>query len=258
MRFASRICRRPFGCAKSSSRKTPPTPKLRRSIALNLLKIGGLADPHRPETSAGIRRGVTILEALSAADPDDASARRTVGWGYYQLGNSLLAGGDLQGALASRRQAFAIRQQFARNDPQNAQARFDLAVAHTDVAESLTSIGQPRPALAEARQGLAIFQQLAAADPSNAIYARDIALCEEKLGDACARAGADPVAPAAQRIQDWTDARRWYQESEAIYTRLGKDGGLTSIDAGRPGELAAQRAACDRALTQLQAGSASP
>ena len=226
--------------------------KLQRSIALNLLKIGGVTDPRRPEASASIRRGVAMLEALAAADPNDARARRAVGWGYYQLGNTLFAGGDFAGALASRRKAFAIRQQVSANDPQNAQAQFDLGVAYTDLAETLTAMGHPTEAVEEGRLGLAIFQELATADPSNAIYSRNVALCEEKLGDAFARSGADSGTPNALRIQSWSDARDWYDKSGQIFLLLREHGTLTPTDTAKPNELSARCAECERAVEELK------
>jgi tetratricopeptide (TPR) repeat protein len=199
-----------------------------------------------------------MLEKLAAADPNDGRALRAVGWGYYQLGNTLFAGSDLAGALESRRKAFAIREQFAARDPQNAQARFDLAVAHTDLAESLTSLGQPQPAVGQAQQGLKIFQELAAADPSNAIYSRNVALCEEKLADSYARSGADAVASEAQRLQAWQKARDWYDKSGELFLDLRTHGTLTSIDADKPKELATERAICEQALAQLRSVLPSP
>jgi len=234
-------------------RKNPASAKLQRSVALSLLKVGAVSDPQRPEAAAAIRRAVAMLEKLAGADPNDGRARRAVGFAYYQLGNTLFAAGDFPGALESRRKAFAIRKEFAANDPQNAQARFDLAVAYTDVAEALTVTGQPALAVEQARQGLAIIEELAAADPSNAIYSRNVALCQEKLGDAWARSGAESGAPAGQRIRAWSEARDWYKKSDEIFSDLRARGTLTPTDADKPQELALRGADCNRAIGQLTA-----
>ena len=234
-------------------RKDPANAKLQRSVALSLLKVGSVTDPHRPEAAAAIRRAVVMLEKLAAADPNDGHARRAVGFAYYQLGNTLFAAGDYPGALESRRKAFAIREEFAANDPQNAQARFDLAVACTDLAEALTATGDPAPAVEKAHQGLAIFEALSAADPSNAIYLRNAALCEEKLGDACARSGEEIAAPVARRVQIWAEARGWYGKSGEIFTDLRARGTLTPTDAGKPQELSRRSTECDHAIGQLTA-----
>ena len=108
--------------------------KLRRSVGLTLLKVGGANDAKKPESVENIKHGIAMLETLSAEYPDNQRARREVGYGYYQLGNTLVEAGDYSSALESRRKAFAIRQEIAVQDPKNAQAIFDLAVAHADVS----------------------------------------------------------------------------------------------------------------------------
>ncbi len=224
---------------------------LQRSVALSLMKVGGASDPHQPRAGAAIRRGIAMLEWLAAADPNNSRARREVGWGYYQLGNTLGAGDDPAGALASRRKAFAIREKFATDDPQNAQASFDLGVAHADLAESFTANGDPAQAVVHGRQGFEIFTALAAADPSNAVYARNVALCAEKLGDAFARSGAEAGAPVAQRISAWSEARGWYGRARDIFTNLRARGTLAPADVDQPQRFAQRAADCDRALQQL-------
>lgn len=144
--------------------------KLRRGLALILMKLGGASDPHQAEAIAAIRRGVATLESLAADDPNYGRARREVGWGYYQLGGVLMAGGDYADALDSRQKALAIREKFSAADPQNAQASFDLAGAHVDLAEALTAKGDPVRAVEEARKGITILTTLLTADPTNVIY----------------------------------------------------------------------------------------
>lgn len=238
--------------------KDPANAKLQRSVALSLLKVGAVSDPHRPEAASAIRRSVGMLETLAAADPNDGRARRAVGFAYYQLGNTLFSAGDYPGALEVRRKAFTIREQFAASDLQNAQARFDLAVARVDLAESLTFTGQPRSAVEEASKGLAIFEELVAADPGNAIYSRNVALCEEKLGDACARLGADVTESTKQRIQAWAEARDWYEKAGETFGALRERGTLTPTDATKPDELIRRKGDCEQASNRLSVGQDSP
>ena len=225
--------------------------KLRRSVALTLMKVGGVSDPHRPEAAAASRRGVAMLEAVAAADPNNSRARREVGWSYYQLANTLSASGDLAGALASRQKAFSIREKIAADDPQNAQARFDLGVAHADLAESFTAAGDANRAVEHGREGVKIFMALAAADPTNAVYARNVALCAEKLGDAFARSGAEADAPIAQRSSAWSEARGWFERAREIFSTLRANGTLAPADADQPQRFALRAADCDRALKEL-------
>ena len=232
--------------------------KLRRGLALILMKLGGASDPHQPEAIAAIRRGVATLESLAAADPNNGRARREVGWGYYQLGGVLMAGGDYADALDSRQKALAIREKFSAADPQNAQASFDLAGAHVDLAEALTAKGDPVRTVEEARKGITILTTLSTADPTNVIYSRNLAVYDEKLGDAFARSGADTSAPAAERIRAWSGARETYKKAGEIFSNLRDHGTLPPVDADQPQKFAKRTSDCQRAIKQLTPVNNSP
>jgi tetratricopeptide (TPR) repeat protein len=181
-----------------------------------------------------------------------------VGWGYYQLGGVLMAGGDYADALDSRQKALAIREKFSTADPQNAQASFDLAGAHVDLAEALTANGDPVRAVEEARKGITILTTLLTADPTNVIYSRNLAVYEEKLGDACARSGADKNAPTVERIRAWSDARETYKKAGQIFSNLRDHGTLPPADAALPQKLATRTSDCQQAIKQLTPANNSP
>jgi serine/threonine protein kinase len=225
--------------------------KLRRGLALILMKLGGASDPHQPEAIAAIRRGVATLESLAAADPNNGRARREVGWGYYQLGDVLMAGGDYADALDSRQKALAIREKFSAADPQNAQASFDLAGAHVDLAEALTAKGDPVRAVEEARKGITLLTTLLTADPTNVIYSRNLAVYEEKLGDAFARSGADTSVTAAERLRAWSGARETYKKAGEIFSNLRDHGTLSPADTDQPQKFAKRTSDCQQAIKQL-------
>ncbi len=227
--------------------------KLRRGLAVILMKLGGASDPHQPEAIAAIRRGVATLESLAAIDPNNGRARREVAWGYKQLGTTQVAAEDYPGAVDSLQKSLAIKESFAVADPQNAQASFDLAGGHVDLAEALTGRGDPVPAVAHARQAITITTALLNADPTNAIYSRNLAIYEEKLGDACARSGADENTPTAQRIRAWSDARETYKKAGEIFSNLRDHGTLPPADADQPQKFTARTADCQRAIEQLTA-----
>ncbi len=231
--------------------------KRKRAVAINLMKIGGASDPHQPEAIASLRKGVTVLESLAAADPNNGRARREVGWGYKQLGTTQVAGEDYSGAVESLQKSLAIRESFAAADPQNAQAKFDLASGHVDLAEALTAIGDPLPAVGHAREAITIVTALLSADPTNAIYSRDLAIYEERLGDAFARSGGDNNAPAAERTRAWSEARGTYEKAGRIFSTLRDSGTLPPADADQPKKLSMRVADCQRAIDQLASASKS-
>lgn len=226
--------------------------KLRRSVGLTLLKVGGANDAKNPESVENIRHGIDMLEALSTEYPDNQRARREVGYGYYQLGNTLVEAGDYSLALESRRKAFAIRQEIAAQDPKNAQALFDLAVAHADVSEALTATGSIPEALDHARNALSILRQLSAADPINAVYSRNIGLCYEKLGTALENLGADDKRVPAQRVADWTEARNWFEKAFRLFSELRGRGTLMPADSGQASKFERKIRECDDAIFRLK------
>ncbi|HEY2713852.1 MAG TPA: protein kinase [Chthoniobacterales bacterium] len=238
-------------------RQDSSSAKRKRPVAINLMKIGGASDPHQPAAIASLRQGVTVLESLAAADPNNGRARREVGWGYKQLGTTQVAAGDYSGAVESLQKSLAIRESFAAADPQNAQARFDLASAHVDLAEALTAKGDPVPAVENARQAITIVTALLSADPTNAIYSRNLAIYEERLGDAFARSGGDTKAPAAERTRAWSEALGTYKKAGQIFSTLRDSGTLPPADADEPKKFAARVADCQRAIDQLTSASTS-
>jgi eukaryotic-like serine/threonine-protein kinase len=236
-------------------RQDSSSAKRKRAVAINLMKIGGALDPHQPESIAALRKGVATLESLAAVDPNNARARREVGWGYKQLGTTQVAAEDYPGAVESLQKSLALKENSAAADPQNAQASFDLSSGHVDLAEALTAMGDMAQAVEEARKGIAILTALSAADPTNAVYSRNLAVYEEKLGDAFARSGADAHTPTAQRTHAWTDARTAYEKAGTIFSNLRDLGTLPPADAGLPQKFTTLTASCQQAIDQLTAES---
>ncbi len=230
----------------------PNDMKLRRSIALNFLKMGGAADPKDPQAADNVRRGIAILEKFAAEDPNNERSYREVGYGYYQLGQVEFAAGNFSGALDSRRKAFTIREKVAEQDPKNVQARFDLGVAHGDLAEALAATGEYSQALGHAQQALSTLQGLAAADPTNAVYQRNVGLCYEKFGETYEKLGADQKHPPSQRLKDWADARTWYRKGVELFSKLRDRGTLMPADSEQPQEFSAKIQECDDAIAQLK------
>jgi eukaryotic-like serine/threonine-protein kinase len=230
----------------------PSDPKLRRSVAVTLLKIGAADDAKKASAVESIKRGIAVLEKLSAENPDNERARRDVGFGYYQLGNTLMGAADYPAALESRRQAFAIRQEIAGKDPKNAQALFDLADAHGDLSEALTATGAAVEALDQSRQALLILQQLSAADPTNAVYLRNIGLCYESSAQALSHLAADETRSKTERIKDWNEARSWFEKALDLFSELRHRGTLMPADSGQAARFAAKIRECDSAIAELK------
>jgi tetratricopeptide (TPR) repeat protein len=233
--------------------------KRQRAVAINLMKIGDVSDPHDPDAILSMRKGVVIFESLAAADPNNGRARREVGWGYYKLGGMLIAAEDYPGAVDSLQKSVAIREKSAVADPQNAQASFDLASTCVDLADALSTTGDTAQAVTQARRGIAIVTALLAADPTNAIYSRNLATYHNKLGDVFARSGADKNAAVTERLRAWSEARSSYEKAHEIFSDLQAHGTLPPADAAeQPKEFARRMSDCQEAIKRLAAANSSP
>jgi eukaryotic-like serine/threonine-protein kinase len=233
-------------------REKPSDPKLRRSVGLNFLKVGAADDPKKADAVENIKRGIVMLEALWAENPDNERAHREVGFGYYQLGNTLMEAGDYSAALESRRKAFAVRQEIAARDPKNAQASFDLAVAHADLSEALTETGSGSEAIDHAEHSLSILQQLSTGDPTNVVYSRNIGLCYEKFAAALTHLGSDKTRLPEKRIKDWSEARSWLEKALRIFSELRDRGTLMPADSEKPQQLRKKIQECDYTVASLK------
>jgi tetratricopeptide (TPR) repeat protein len=230
----------------------PSDLKLRRSVGLTLLKVGGASTAKKVGSLENIKHGIDMLETLSAEHPDNQRARREVGYGYYQLGNTFVEAGDYSSALESRRKAFGIRQEIAAQDPKNAQAIFDLAVAHADLSEALTGTDSAAEALDHAQNALSMMQQLSAADPTNAVYSRNIGLCYEKLATGFARLGADEKRSNSDRLTNWTTARSWFEKALRLFSDLRGRGTLMPADSEQATKFNTKIRECDEAISHLK------
>jgi eukaryotic-like serine/threonine-protein kinase len=226
----------------------PDDATLRRSAALDFLKVSGATDAKTPEAVENARRGLVMLEALSAQDPNNEAACRELGYGYARLGQISFGAGDIAGALESRRKALDIRQRIAGRDLKNAQAQFDLAIAHSDLSEAFIATDDRNAALDHAQQALSILLQLSAADPTNVFYRRNIALCYGKFGDTCALLATNKKQSRTRRVKNWIKARASYKQGLDAFAALRDQGKLMPDDSGFADQLSAKVAECDKRL----------
>ena len=234
--------------------QNPSDNKMRRSLAVIFTKVGGAyGAKNKTQAVENINRGAEIFQELSAQDPNNARARREIGFAYFLSGNVLTEAGDYAAALDVRRKAFAVRQEIAAQDPQNKQARFDLAAAHADLSESLNGTGETAQALSEARRALDIMEELSANDAANAVYQRNVALCYEKFGDALSRSADIGKTPAARKIKEWNEAGEWYQKAFQFFAAQRENGALQPRDASQLEKFSGKTDVCRKAVERLSA-----
>jgi predicted negative regulator of RcsB-dependent stress response len=164
------------------------------------------------------------------ADPNQASAAFSLGYGLIRLGDSrgalgafeqarhqaeaaqdqrgifiacngigdvLMAQGDRPGALAAYQAGLAIREGLAQRDPANTEWQRDLSVSHDRIGNVLVAQGDGPGALAAYQAGLAIAEGLAQRDPANTEWQRDLFVSKTMIGNVLVAQGDGPGALAA-------------------------------------------------------------
>jgi hypothetical protein len=97
------------------------------------------------------------------------------------LGDLQAAQGNLADALASFRNALAIREHLAALEPDNAEWQRDLTVNYSKLASVFEQSNDSAGALALLRQGQAILDRLAKLAPDNSKWKSELAWFNNKI-----------------------------------------------------------------------------
>jgi tetratricopeptide (TPR) repeat protein len=136
----------------------------------NTLNLLGDATKARNELQESVR----ILRELDAAGRGgDAELASKLGLASMRLGLSKYALGDLDGAMASEREAAEIFARLCAADPRNATYRKSLADVHHGIGWAQTRKGNFSAAIAAYAQCIAIRSELLAQDPTSLEYRAD-------------------------------------------------------------------------------------
>lgn len=100
-----------------------------------------------------------------------------------ELGDVLVAQGDLPAALASYRAGLTIRETLAQRDPGNTTWQRDLSLSHNKLGDVLVAQGNLPAALTSYRADLGIAETLAQRDPGNTAWQRDLVVSYVKLSE---------------------------------------------------------------------------
>jgi tetratricopeptide (TPR) repeat protein len=144
------------------------------------------------------------------------------------VGDVLLAQGDLAGARASYEAGLALARRLAASQPTSAEAQRDLAVALERTGDAHRALGDLAGAAAAYGEELDLLRRLAAADPTNAVKQRDLAVALERAGDVSVALG------------ELDGARKAYEEELAIARRLAA-ADPANADAQRDLEVALEK-----------------
>jgi tetratricopeptide (TPR) repeat protein len=141
-----------------------------------------------------------LLSGLAADKPDDANYQLGLSVALDEVGDVLMALGNLPEALKAFRDGRAIAERLVSADPASADRWRDVWLAFINIGNVLMAQGNLPEALQSFRDGLAIAQQVANADPSNAGWQRDLSAVDARIGDVLREQG--NLAAALQSFRD--------------------------------------------------------
>jgi tetratricopeptide (TPR) repeat protein/predicted Ser/Thr protein kinase len=169
---------------------------LQLELASAYLRVGDVQGrPYAPNLGqtegalASYRKGLAVLEAISAKDPGNREARRQRATGLERIGNIQLRKGEMENASASQRQALRIREELLAPNPSDGGARQDVAASYLYLGDVLQGqcFDPPRveclqKALDYQQKSLDMRVQLSGENPTDPARRREVAQAYMRVG----------------------------------------------------------------------------
>jgi eukaryotic-like serine/threonine-protein kinase len=222
---------------------------LQLELAIGYLKVGDVqGKPYRPNLGDSVdalvsyRKAQTLLQSLTATDPNNLEARRYLSIAWQSIGRLQVRAGDTIEALASQRQAVALSEALASTHPDNAPYRSLLADNYLHLGEAIyqgqrgATIADHREAITLFRKALAIHEALSAAEPTNADYRYATGVDYEYIGIAFNKLG-DMTGDRENYRAALNNHRKEFRINEALAASDPTNGAYRRILADVYGEL---------------------
>ena len=202
--------------------------------------------------AALLDRAAAMLEADAARDPVDIEPREALAATRIWLGDLSAHRGETSKSLENYEEGLAILEKMAA-DTKWQRFQSEAAVARARIGSVMEKIGRPDKAAEEYRGALEVVEPITNAHPPlvDAQYAA--AEIYADLGRLSQRLASDVHRTPLQRLQDWKDAKAWYQRSLDSWRDIQSPVAVTpsGFACGNPRAVAAMIASCDGALARL-------
>lgn len=203
------------------------------------------------------QRMVALMKELSEQNQESATLRFSLGQAYESLGQTLEKNGDLAEALQTQRQAFAIFQNVSASDPTNELSQRFLGFSYAEVGRLLVKRGDVTGGLENLGNALTIFKTLPSEEQNNNFALSGLGEAYSGMALAHAALAAAKGVSVEQQLEQWREARSWYQKSLDIWVEMRSRGALARVDADKPQEMAGGIAQCDTAIARVLGSHAS-
>jgi tetratricopeptide (TPR) repeat protein len=151
---------------------------------------------------------MAIRERLAKSDPNNAGWQRDLTVSHNEIGDVLVAQGDLPGALESYRASMEIAQRLAKSDPNNAVWQRDLAVSNERLGEIHVRQGQTARAITAFEGALEAYKQLLERNPDD-IQSRVFSVVPlVRLGTLKGKEGREHLVAALEILRPLAEANR--------------------------------------------------
>ncbi len=130
-------CRKAASILEALAAAEPGDRRTARVLALAYERIGDLLSTdggEHAESLAMHRKALTIEDSLLKQDPQNTGLRRLRAWETVDIGDELLAQGDVSGGLEKYREGLSTLQLLSLADPKNIQFHTDLANVRAKLA----------------------------------------------------------------------------------------------------------------------------
>ena len=166
-----------------------PTSAMRRDLATSHNKLGSVFEAERkPAAALGeYERGLTTINALATAQPDNKGLQRDLGVSFFNTGDMLFATGRATESLARHRASLAIVIGLAAKDPTNALWQADVIESHQTVAKVLAAMRRSAEATTELEAALDLAEAARKQDPTNPTWPAYLKQTQDLIKACCAQ-----------------------------------------------------------------------
>jgi serine/threonine protein kinase len=180
---------------------------------------------HAPAALALLRQALAAFEALAQADPASARLQSSIAIAHQYIALRLTGAGDTAAALRSDREAIRIAQALIARDARNLTAQRIICANGQEAAKTLAAGGQRTEALDFSRRAIAAAEAARAIDGANAIVQALLPRAYATAGSVLATLASGAGSPATQRLEDWNQARAWFEKSANAWELIQPQGG---------------------------------
>ena len=196
-----------------------------------------------------LRSGVARQEALLVTDSHHVLLYNHLANSYTLLANCLRESGNMKAAIDYYRKAVASRLTLAQKSPTSSMNHGALAECYTNLAKALAR-REGNDALKQYNSAIELLEPLTANDRDNAQYR--IALADALTNEAELYTQMAGQGEPATRLQNWTKARSFYQQSQQLWMELEKAGKLPPAHSHAVRDVSSELERCDDSLAKLQ------